>query len=280
MKVMVIVKATPSSEAGELPSNELMEAMGAFNEQLVQAGVMQVGDGLKPSSTGYRVHFRGNERIVTDGPFAETRELIAGYWIWEVSSMQEAIDWVRRCPNPMPEESDIEIRPVYSMEDFAENDPDGEIAEQESRLRSVLDMQQSTVTPYLFFAGQCENAIEFYKRSLGAEQEMLMRFCESPDAVPAGMLQAGFENKVMHATLKIGKTRILCSDGCNDQSKFDGFRLAISVANESECHRAFAALAEGGRVEMPLTKTFWSPCYGMVTDKFNVGWMLMVEAAS
>ncbi len=121
MKVMVFVKATPGSEAGEMPTAELMSQMMAYNEELVQAGIMRGGDGLKPSSAGARVHFSGKNRTVTDGPFAETKELVAGYWLWEVESLEEAIEWVKRCPNPMYEDSDIEIRPVIEPEaDFAE----------------------------------------------------------------------------------------------------------------------------------------------------------------
>lgn len=120
MKVMVFVKATEGSEAGELPSQELITQMMAFNEQLVKAGIMRAGDGLKPSSAGVRVHFSGKNRSVVDGPFAETKELVAGYWLWEVDSLQQAIDWVKRCPNPMNEDSDIEIRPVFEPEDFGE----------------------------------------------------------------------------------------------------------------------------------------------------------------
>ncbi|CAN5314290.1 YciI family protein [soil metagenome] len=120
MKVMVFVKATRGSEAGEMPTRELITEMMAFNDQLVKAGLMQGGDGLKPSSEGVRVHFSGKNRSVIDGPFAETRELVAGYWLWEVESMQQAIDWVKRCPNPMNEESDIEIRPVFEAADFGE----------------------------------------------------------------------------------------------------------------------------------------------------------------
>lgn len=120
MKVMVFVKATKSSEAGEMPTQELFEAMMAYNEELVKAGIMLGGDGLKPSSAGARIHFSGKNRTVIDGPFAETKELVAGYWLWEVKSMQDAIDWVKRCPNPMLEDSDIEIRPVFEPEDFGE----------------------------------------------------------------------------------------------------------------------------------------------------------------
>ena len=137
MRVMVIVKATADSEAGAMPSRELIEAMMKFNEELVKAGIMLAGDGLKPSSKGKRVHFSGTRRTVTDGPFAETKELIAGYWIWQVRSMDEAIEWARRCPNPMPGPSDLEIRPFVEPEDFgAEFTP--ELQEKEERLRNQL----------------------------------------------------------------------------------------------------------------------------------------------
>ena len=139
MKVMVLVKATPDSEAGVMPSKQLLKDMGAFNERLVEAGIMLAGEGLKPSSAGARVHFSGKNRTVTDGPFPETKELIAGYWLWEVKSMEEAIEWVKQCPNPMMEDSDIDIRPLYSDEDFAEFDPTGEIMEQEKELRARME---------------------------------------------------------------------------------------------------------------------------------------------
>jgi len=120
MRVMVMVKATDDSEAGAPPTLELLTAMGKFNEELIQAGVLLAGDGLKPSKLGKRVWFEGTSRTVTDGPFAETKELVAGYWLWQVSSMDEAVEWVRRCPNPMFGPSEIEIRPVYEASDFAQ----------------------------------------------------------------------------------------------------------------------------------------------------------------
>ncbi len=120
MRVMVIVKATTDSEAGVMPTTELLEAMGKYNEELVKTGIMKAGEGLKPSSQGKRVGFNGKTRTVMDGPFAETKELIAGFWLWEVKDMTEAIDWVKRCPNPMPGPSEIEIRPLYEMTDFGE----------------------------------------------------------------------------------------------------------------------------------------------------------------
>jgi hypothetical protein len=120
MRVMVLVKATKDSEAGTLPSTELLEAMGKFNEELAKAGIMKAGEGLHPSSKGKRVAFDGARRTVIDGPFAETKELVAGFWIWTVKDMSEAVAWVKRCPNPMPGPSEIEIRPVYEMADFNE----------------------------------------------------------------------------------------------------------------------------------------------------------------
>src|ERR1700761_1865197 len=118
MKVIVFVKATQESEAGKLPTQELLSAMHAYNESLAKAGIILAGDGLKPTKYAKRVHFSGNSRTVIDGPFTETKELVAGFWIWEVRSMEEAVEWVKRCPNPMLSDSDIDIRPVYEMEDF------------------------------------------------------------------------------------------------------------------------------------------------------------------
>ena len=135
MRFMVLVKATPESEAGVLPSAEMFAAMGKFNEELVNAGVMQAGEGLHPSSKGARVRFSGKDRKVIDGPFSETNELVAGFWLWKCASLQEAIDWVKRCPNPMPGDSEIEIRRIYEAEDFGEAFTP-ELREQEERLRA------------------------------------------------------------------------------------------------------------------------------------------------
>lgn len=120
MRVMVLVKATKDSESGTLPSAELLEAMGKFNEQLINAGIMLIGDGLKPSSNGKRIAFDGPSRAVIDGPFAETRELVAGFWIWQVKDLDEAVEWAKRCPNPMPGPGELEIRPLYEVADFSD----------------------------------------------------------------------------------------------------------------------------------------------------------------
>ena len=141
MRFMVIVKATKDSEAGILPTEKLLTDMGKYNEELAKAGIMLAGDGLQPSSKGARVRFSGSKRTVVDGPFAETKELVAGFWIWKVKSKEEAIEWVKRCPNPMPGDSEIEIRHVFSAEDFgAEFTP--ELREQEERLRAEVESRK------------------------------------------------------------------------------------------------------------------------------------------
>ena len=280
MKVMVMVKATRSSEAGEMPSRELLLEMGKYNEALVDAGIMKAGEGLKPSVEGARVQFRGEDRSVTMGPFAETSELVAGFWLWKVESLDEAIEWVKRCPNPMPEDSELEIRPIFEAEDFAALDPDGTVRAQEAELTQRIALSGSQVQPYLFFGGRCEEALEFYRQKLGATIGMMFRFTESPEPVPEGLLQPGFENKIMHAEFQVGNARIMASDGCNDISKFSGFRLSLSLATVEAAERAFAALAEGGTIDMPICETFWSPRYGQVTDKFGLGWMVSVPGAN
>lgn len=134
------------------------------------------------------------------------------------------------------------------------------------------------VTPYLFFDGRCEEAIEFYKRALGAEVGMMMRNKESPDPHPPGMLPPGSENKIMHASLRIGDTMVMASDGhAKGNPKFEGFSLSLNAKNEAEAERLFAALSEGGQVRLPLSKTFFSPRFGMLADKFGMGWMIIVE---
>lgn len=278
MKVMVMVKASPGSETGKMPTEELMTAMGKYNEELVSAGIMESGDGLKPSSQGYRVRFSGDKRVVTTGPFTETNELIAGYWIWNVNSIEEALEWVKKCPNPMDDEdSDIEIRTFYTMDDFAVADPQGTVRAQEDQLRQTIAMRNVETNNYLFFSGRCDEALQFYQQHLSAEIKFLIRFNESPEPMPEGVLQPGFENKVMHAEFTLGNARIMASDGCNDAEKFSGFRLSLTVPDESEAQRIFTALASnGGKVDMPLTKTFWSPLYGQVTDQFGIGWMVML----
>ncbi|MCC6676031.1 MAG: VOC family protein [Phycisphaerales bacterium] len=140
-------------------------------------------------------------------------------------------------------------------------------------------MSGAMVEPYLMFGGRCEEALAFYKTAVGAKVERVMKFSESPDPMPPGVLAPGFEHKVMHSSFKVGGSTVMASDGCGPGSKFEGFSLSLSVATEAEADKAFNALAAGGKVTMPLGKTFWSPRFGMLTDKFGVAWMVIVPAA-
>lgn len=136
------------------------------------------------------------------------------------------------------------------------------------------------IQPYLFFNGSCEQAVEFYKKAIGAEVQMMMRYKESPEPPKPGMVPPGFENKIMHVSFQVGQTTVMASDGCSaGKPQFEGFSLSLAVATDAEADRAFTALAEGGQVRMPLAKTFWSPRFGMVTDRFGIGWMVSVVPA-
>jgi len=139
-------------------------------------------------------------------------------------------------------------------------------------------MPDTLVQPYVFFGGRCEEALEFYRTALGAEVDMLMHYKDSPEPHPPGMLPGGYENKVMHASFRVGGSTVMASDGCGEAAGFGGFSLSLAVPAEAEADRAFAALADGGTVQMPLTKTFWSPRFGMLTDRFGLGWMVSVVA--
>lgn len=139
-------------------------------------------------------------------------------------------------------------------------------------------MANTLIQPYLFFGGRCEEALEFYRTALGAQVDFLMRYKDSPQAMPPGTLPPGFENKVMHATFRIGGNTLMASDGTEEGSSFDGFSLSLALPTEAEADRAFAALAAGGQVRMPLAKTFWSPRFGMLADRFGLGWMVSVAA--
>ena len=137
-------------------------------------------------------------------------------------------------------------------------------------------MKSTVIQPYLIFGGRCQEALEFYKKALGAQVDLLMLHKDSPEPPPPGMLKPGFENKVMHTTFRVGGSTLMASDGCGEETSFTGLSLSLAAPTEAEADRAFAALAEGGQVKMPLAKTFWSPRFGMLTDRFGIGWMVTV----
>jgi PhnB protein len=285
MRFMAIVKANRDSEAGVMPPTDVLSAMGKYNEELVKAGVMLAGEGLHPSSQGLRIRFSGKQRTVIDGPFAETKELIAGFWLWQVRTREEAIEWLKRAP--FDGGAEVELRPVFEADDFgAALTP--ELREQEERLRAQagqrpgqpLDTAPIIVQPYLSFEGRCEEALDFYRKAVGAEVKTLMRYADSPAPPPEGMLPPGSEKKVMHAEFRIGETMLMASDGMcgkNGKASFQGFSISLTPPGDAEAKRLYEALAEGGEVRMPLAPTFFATSFGMVADRFGAGWMVVVR---
>lgn len=272
MRFIVIIKANADSEAGIMPSAQLLTEMTRFNEELVNAGVMIAGEGLHPSSKGVRVRLSGGEPSVTDGPFAETKELIAGFWLFQVDSLEEAIEWVKRIPNPDAVETEIEIRQVFEAPDFGE-ELTPEVRDQEDRLRSRLSLQ--SVNTYLLFSGDCEEAFKFYAQVLGGEIESMIphRGTEAEGFVPPNWL-----DKVMHASMKVGGGRLMGSDAPPERfEKPQGFSVNLAIATVDEAERIFGLLAEGGSVTMPIGKTSWAARFGMLVDRFGIPWMINCE---
>jgi uncharacterized glyoxalase superfamily protein PhnB len=268
MRFMVIVKASKNSEAGVLPSRQLLEQMGKFNEELAKAGVLIAGEGLQASSKGARVQFSGAKRTVVDGPFAETKELIAGYWMWRLPSLAAAIEWVKRCPSPHEEDCEIEIRQVFEAEDFgAEFTP--ELREQEQRVHAQAEVSQPssapglqrTVTPHLICAGAAE-AIEFYKKAFEAVE--LMRL-------------PGTQGRIMHACIQIGDSPVMLVDempecGALGPKSLRGSPVTVHL-NVPDVDRFVArAVAAGARVTMPVADMFWGDRYGRLEDPFGHQW--------
>jgi len=273
MRFMVLIKADKDSEAGVMPSEELLAEMGRFNEELVKAGVMLAGEGLHPSSKGARVRFKGKERTVVDGPFAETKELIAGFWIWQVKDKAEAIEWVKRCPNPMLGESEIELRQVFEAEDFgAEFTP--ELREQEDRLRAQIADQQAKpavagvppstgATPYLVVKGAAD-AISWYQRIFGAQLAIKM---DAPDG------------SVMHSELTVGPARFMLTEERLEHGsrspKTLGGSATTQIVYVPDADAVYnAALAAGATAGMPMGDQFWGDRSGSLTDPFGHQWFI------
>lgn len=267
--MLMIPKGYETAKAGAMPSAEKVAAMTRFNDQLAKAGVLLSLDGLHPPSAGARVSFPKGKAQVTDGPFAEAKECVGGYWMIQVKSKQEALEWASRCP--ASENEVIEVRQVQELSDFP---PDVQKAAGE---RPVSVQTPRKVEPYLSFDGRCEEALEFYRGALGAEITALLRMKEAPPGGPPR--PPGTDDKVMHAAFRIGDTTLLASDGeCTGKATFQGMSLALTTPNDAAAERMFAALAAGGQIHMPLHQTFFSSRFGVVADRFGVTWMVTVGA--
>jgi uncharacterized glyoxalase superfamily protein PhnB len=264
MKYMLLIYGTENCWTDAERKDCMMESM-AIGDDLVSQGKYIASSPLHSVTTATSVRVRDGKRLVTDGPFAETTEQLGGYYIIDVENLDEAM--AVACRLPPAKKGTVEIRPVFDVSD---------LRELPAPKATTASAASATIIPYLFFKGRCEEAIQFYQQKLNAQLEMVMKFKDSPDPPPPGMLPPGFEEKVMHASILIGGARLMVSDGCDVSSPLSGFRISLALPTEAEAHRAFEALATGGAVEMPLTKTFWSACFGMVTDQFEIPWMVSV----
>jgi PhnB protein len=263
---------------------ELMTELNGVHERLAREA--RLGPAARLGATGKAVTVRG-KTLVTDGPFTETKELIAGFWLWQVRSREEAVEWLKLAP--FDGGAEVELRPVHEAEDFgAALTP--ELREQEERLRAQSAEQRTgkptngsamPVQPYLDFDGRCEEALDYYRKALGAEVKMLLRFADGPQASSQGcteMVPPGSEKKVMHAEFRVADTTLMASDCfCRGKPSFQGFSIALSPPDDAEAKRLFDALADGGEVRQPLTETFFASSFGVVADRFGLGWMIAVR---
>ena len=284
MRFMMLLKADKNTEAGVLPTEQELATMGQYNQQLIDAGVLLDGQGLQPSSKGARVTFPGGKPKVTDGPFVETKELIAGYWMVNAKSKEDAIEWAKKVPFQMLPTNqgtpEIEIRQVFELEDFPNVPP--EVAEMEKKFATNQGVNKSgavqikEIAPYLMFNGNCAEAFRFYQSVLGGKLD-IQTYGNSPakEHVPAEA-----HGKVIHARLSLGNWALMGSDDASPGAfeKPQGTQVTLTLATEVDAKRVFDALAQSGKQTMPFGKTFWSSGFGMLVDRFGTPWMVNTYA--
>lgn len=272
MRYMIIRKADEHTEAEVMPTEALLKAMADYNEEMIQAGVMIRGEGLKASKYGFRVSVNQGDPIITDGPFAETKELLAGYSMIEVDSKEEAIAWVKKWPSIDGEaNAQLEVRQLFELSDFEPSDALDQIEEQFVR----NEKRPHSGCPYLIFDGNCKEAFEYYAEVLGGTIEELMTHRESPIANDTAKEDL---DKVLHARLNLGSLTLMASDSSKSHyAKPQGMHVQIQPTSEAEAERIYQALAKNGDVQMPLEKTFWAKRFAMLTDQFNIPWIINYE---
>ncbi|EKE69594.1 YciI family protein [Gallaecimonas xiamenensis] len=270
MRVIIQRKADAYTEAGQLPDNELLVAMGQFHERMLNAGILRDGMGLKPSAQGKQLRFEGGQLQVTDGPFSETKELLAGFSLLEVDSMDEALAWAKQWPK---EDGDVtlELRPLFEMEDFAP----GSGVELHKALWDKVKAGPALCNAYLNFKGDCRQAFDFYASALGAKIEVLMTHGDTPAAAE---VPPQWHDKIIHGRLRLGNWLLMASDAPEEHYQApQGMHLHLGFSDPAEAKVVFDQLAEGGQVTMPFSETFWAKGFGMVTDRFGVPWMINCE---
>ena len=269
MKFMILRKADMDTENGIMPSETLFSAMADYNTQMAQAGILRSGEGLKPSADGTRIKFQQGKPIITDGPFTETKELLASYTIIEVNSRQEALDWAKRWPKDDADgNAELELRQLYEMCDFT----NGPGLQKQIHLEQKLRKQPLFSSSYLLFDGNCREAFEWYAEVLGGTIIMMLTGAESPVAEE---IPAEFADKIMHVSLQVRNWMLMGSDCPPGMfAKPQGFHVQIAFEDEQQAEATFNQLAEGGLVQMPFEPTFWAKRFGMLVDRFGIPWML------
>lgn len=269
MRFIIQRMADPATEAGELPTDELLTAMAEYNRALADAGVFVDGMGLKPSSAGARVHFADGVPVVTDGPFAETRELVAGFTVIETDSREEALAWARRWPALDGDgQVKLELRQVYELEDFQS----GPGVDAHAALGERLRRQPTEISPRLAFSGDCREAFECYADALGGHIEAMVTHGETPaaDNVPRD-----WQDRIIYARLRVGRWILQGGDisaECYQRPR--GFSVQIDMDDPARAEDAFGRLADGGEITMPIAETFWARRFGMLVDRFGIPWII------
>ncbi|WP_111498099.1 YciI family protein [Marinobacter bohaiensis] len=269
MRFMIIRRADADTEAGVMPSDAMLQAMGRYNQSLMDAGAFLDGTGLRPSRDGARIDFQDGEPVVTQGPFAETRELIAGFTMIEADSMAHALALVKQWP---PEDADghthLELRQLYELDDFVEGEGVGIHKDLEQRLQK----QPVSIGTHLLFRGDCAEAFAFYADVLGGRVEAAIPFGESPMAEE---VEPAWRDRILHAHLSLGKGYLMgCDAPPNHYQTPQGMSVQVEVDTAAKAEQAFARLAEGGTVTMPMEATFWAERFGSVIDRFGIAWMI------
>lgn len=268
MKFMLIRRADAQTEQGVMPSEAMLNAMAEYNEKMQRAGVFLTGDGLTPSSKGYRINFTDGTPVVTQGPF-EQNEVVAGYSVLQVDSAEEAIEWAKQWP-VMDGDGNValELRRYYELADFAP----GAALDRHTQLEQQRAKRPQSVSVYLEFDGSCRDAFAFYADTLGGDLEAMLTYGETPMAAD---FPAESHELIAHVQMRLGRYLIMGGDMAGDCGQsLGGSTIALEYGDTNQGRQIFDQLAEGGSVKMPFDKTFWAEGFGTLTDRYGVGWML------
>lgn len=267
MKYMLMRKADADTEKGVLPSEEVLQAMADYNERMLNAGIFVSGEGLRPSREGCRIQLGEGEPLVTDGPFSETRELLAGFTVLEVESMEEAIAWAKQWP-PEDGHATLELRRFYGVEDF---NP-GPAIDKHKAMGEQLARMPAEMNVHVPFDGNCRDAMAFYADVIGGHLESMITFGETPAAEDT---PEDWHDRIVHASLNIRGRRLMGADMAGEcYTRPQGVQVHLEFEDPERAGEVFARLADGGHIIMPFEQTFWAYRFGMTTDRFGLGWMI------